>query len=186
MNKVRTIFMGTPVFACSILNQLYEEERVELVAVISQPDRPTGRKKLLTPTPVKEIADLHGTPVLQPEKLSQIYEEIVAYNPELIITCAYGQMVSDKILAIPRLGCINVHASLLPKLRGGAPIHKAILFGEKETGITIMEMVHKMDAGDMIAKAGMPIDENMNMGQLHDALMEIGAELLHETLPSIL
>lgn len=186
MNKIRTIFMGTPVFACAILEQLYQETAIEVIAVVSQPDRKVGRKQLMTPTPIKELALKHGTPVYQPERLKQEVDVILALPCDLIITCAYGQMIPDVILAHPHLGCYNVHASLLPKLRGGAPIHKAIMFSQSTTGITIMEMVHKMDAGDMISQAEITIEDTMTMGDLHDALMPVGAKLLHDTLPSLL
>ncbi|MDD6466869.1 MAG: methionyl-tRNA formyltransferase [Erysipelotrichaceae bacterium] len=186
MKKVKTLFMGTPEFACSILEQLYLEETIEVVGLISQPDRKVGRKQVIVPTPTKVIALEHNTPVYQPEKLKADYEMVKEIQPDLIITCAYGQMVPDEVLSLPKLGCFNVHASLLPKLRGGAPIHKAIMYGEKETGITIMEMVHKMDAGDMISQKRIPIESYMTMGDLYHTLMKVGSELLHETLPSLL
>ncbi len=186
MSKVRTLFMGTPEFACCILEQLYQEEAVEVIGLVSQPDRRVGRKQVLEMTPTKKIAVEHNTPVYQPEKLKQDYQMIMDLQPDLIITCAYGQMVPDAVLELPKLGCFNVHASLLPKLRGGAPIHKAIMYGEEKTGITIMEMVHKMDAGDMISQKEIVITDDMVTGVLYDELMKIGAELLHETLPSLL
>ena len=186
MTKIRTIFMGTPEFACSILEQLYQEEAIELIALVSQPDRKVGRKQIIELTPTKKIAVEHGTPVYQPEKLKQDYQMIMDLQPDLIITCAYGQMVPDDVLNLPKLGCFNVHASLLPKLRGGAPIHKAIMYGEEKTGITIMEMVHKMDAGDMVSQKEIIITDDMVTGTLYNELMKIGAELLHETLPSLL
>ena len=186
MEKIRTLFMGTPEFACSILEQLYTEESLDVIGVVSQPDRKVGRKQLIEFTPTKKVALEHDTPVYQPEKLKLDYQMIMDLQPDLIITCAYGQMIPDDVLALPRLGCFNVHASLLPKLRGGAPIHKAIMYGEKETGITIMEMVHKMDAGDIITQKSIVIEDWMVMGDLYHALMKVGSELLHETLPSLL
>lgn len=186
MKKIRTLFMGTPEFACSILNQLYAEDAIEVIGLVSQPDRKVGRKQVIVPTPTKVIALEHGTSVYQPEKLKADYADIMALNPDMIITCAYGQMIPDELLELPHLGCFNVHASLLPKLRGGAPIHKAIMYGEKETGITIMEMVHKMDAGDMVTQKKITIEKDMTMGELYHALMEVGSELLHETLPSLI
>ena len=186
MKKVRTIFMGTPVFACGILEQLYQEEALEIIAVVSQPDRKVGRKQELQLTPSKVLALEHDTLVLQPESLRKQSQLVVELEPELIITCAYGQMIPDDVLDCPSLGSFNVHASLLPRLRGGAPIHKAIMFGEKVTGITIMEMVTKMDAGAMISKAKIDIPDIYTMGDLHDALIPIAAKLLHETLPSLI
>ena len=187
MNKrIKTIFMGTPVFACSILEQLYQESALEVIAVISQPDRKVGRKQILQETPVKQLALQNDTKVLQPESIKESVDEILSLKPELIITCAYGQFVPTKILNYPVLGAFNVHASLLPKLRGGAPIHKAIMYGEKETGITIMKMVAKMDAGDIISQSAITINEEDTMGNLHDKLKVVGAKLLHDTLPSII
>jgi len=186
MKKVRTIFMGTPVFACAILEQLYQEESLDIIALVSQPDRKVGRKQELQVTPSKMVALQRNTLVLQPELLKKESHLVLELQPDLIITCAYGQMIPDDILACAKLGAFNVHASLLPKLRGGAPIHKAIMFGETTTGITIMEMVKKMDAGKMISQAAIEILDSYTMGDLHDALMPVGAKLLHETLPSLI
>ena len=187
MNKrIKTVFMGTPIFACSILEQLYQESALEIIAVISQPDRKVGRKQVFQETPVKQLALQNNTKVLQPESIKESVDEILDLEAELIITCAYGQFVPTKILDYPTLGAFNVHASLLPKLRGGAPIHKAIMYGEKETGITIMKMVAKMDAGDIISQSAININEEDTMGCSHDKLKVVGAKLLHETLPSII
>ena len=186
MKKVRTIFMGTPVFACAILKQLYQEEALDIIALVSQPDRKVGRRQELQVTPTKMLALKHNTLVLQPESLKKESSLVLELQPDLIITCAYGQMIPDDVLACAKLGAFNVHASLLPKLRGGAPIHKAIMFGENTTGITIMEMVKKMDAGNMISQAEIEILDSYTMGDLHDALMPLGAKLLHDTLPSLI
>ena len=185
MEKERIIFMGTPVFAAFVLERLIKEN-VPIVAVVSQPDKPVGRKRELQITPVKEIALRYHIPVLQPESIKTTISEITDLNPSLIITCAYGQMIPEGILNYPQKGCINVHASLLPKLRGGAPIHKAIMYGENETGITIMKMAKKMDAGDIFLQKQVPIDLMDTMGTLHDKLKEVAADLLILTLPEIL
>lgn len=184
MTKV--VYMGTPSFSVPILQMLFEEG-YEILAVVTQPDRPVGRKKILTPPPVKEEALRLGLKVLQPEKLkeSEELEEIIQLNPDIIITCAYGQILPKKLLDAPPLGCINVHASLLPKYRGGAPIHQAILDGETKTGVTIMYMAEKLDAGDIISQREIPIDKTDHTGLLFEKLSILGRDLLKETLPSI-
>ena len=144
MKKV--IFMGTPEFSTGVLKRLIEDDTVEVIAVVTQPDRAVGRKKIITPTPVKVVALEHDISVYQPEKLSgsQELEELMQLDADLIVTAAYGQFLPTKFLNFPRFGAVNVHASLLPKYRGGAPIHYAIMNGDKETGVTIMRMVAKM------------------------------------------
>ncbi len=181
------VFMGTPGFSVPVLEKLIEDG-YHILAVVTQPDRPVGRKKVLTPPPVKEAALKHGLAVLQPEKLSKSSElnQIIGLNPDLIVTAAYGQLLPNELLEAPKYGCINVHASLLPELRGGAPIHYSILQGKKETGITIMYMAEKLDAGDIISQASVEIKETDNTGSLHDKLSEVGAKLLSETIPTIL
>lgn len=182
MKKI--IFMGTPDFAVPILQSLIQSE-YEVVLVVTQPDRPKGRKRTLTAPPVKEEAEKSGIPVLQPEKLSKEYEELFKYEADLIVTAAYGQLLPKAVLDFPEYGCINVHASLLPELRGGAPIHYSLLEGKKETGITIMYMAEKLDAGDIISQEKVPILKSDHVGTLHDTLSIVGAKLLMETLPSI-
>lgn len=179
--------MGTPDFSVPILSML-REEGYDVVAVVTQPDRPVGRKRTLTPPPVKVEANKLGIRVIQPEKLtgSAELEELISLNADLIITAAFGQLLPKELLVAPRLGCINVHASLLPKYRGGAPIHKAIMNGETETGVTIMYMVEKLDAGDIISQVRVPINDTDDTGTLFTALSEAGVELLKNTLPSIL
>src|SRR5690625_266746 len=176
--------MGTPDFSVPILQQLLEAD-YEVVLVVTQPDRPKGRRRTLTSPPVKEEAVKHGIPVFQPEKLGQDYEEIIKYEPDLIITAAYGQLLPNELLESPKYGSINVHASLLPELRGGAPIHYAIMQGKKETGITIMYMVEKLDAGDILAKQKVGIDPVDHVGSLHDKLSVAESEKLLEILPSL-
>lgn len=181
----RILFMGTPVFACGILTCLMENH-YNVVGVVSQPDKKVGRKQVLTPTPVKALALEYGLTVYQPEHIHDLYDELKALDLDCIITCAYGQMVPVDILKLPKIKCLNVHASILPKYRGGAPIHKAIINGEKESGVSIMEMVKKMDAGDVCHVLKVDIDENDTMGSLHDKLMECGQKALIEVLDDVL
>ncbi len=181
------VFMGTPEFSVSVLTMLHDEGHT-IAAVVTQPDRPVGRKRVLTPPPVKAEALRLGLPVIQPEKLkgSAELEEIIALKPDLIVTAAFGQILPKELLEVPRLGCINVHASLLPKYRGGAPIHQSIMDGETETGVTIMYMVEKLDAGDIISQVVVPILDTDHTGGMFDALSVAGTSLLKETLPAIL
>ena len=181
MDKKKIVFMGTPKFAVPVLEMLIEKYGVDLV--ITQPDKKVGRKKVLTAPPVKVIAEEKGIKVLQPEKISN--DENVLLNPDIIITAAYGQLVPETILEIPKYKCINVHGSLLPKLRGGAPIQYSILEDHRKTGITIMYMVKKLDAGDMISKVEVDILDSDNYESLHDKLSIAGRDLLKETLPNI-
>lgn len=184
MKDLRVVFMGTPDFAVPVLEKLILNTKV--VLVVSQPDKCVGRKRELVPTPVKKKALEYNIPVFQPEKVKLDYEEIVLARPDIIITCAYGQIIPKALLDLPRLGCINVHASLLPYLRGGAPLHHAIIDGYKETGVTIMYMDEAMDTGDIISSVTYPLKDTDTVGTVHDNLMEMGANLLMETLPSII
>lgn len=183
---MNVIFMGTPDFSVPVLERLIEDG-YSVVAVVTQPDRPKGRKRVLTPPPVKEAAIKHDIPVLQPEKISdpKQLQEVLAYEPDLVVTAAFGQLLPNELLDSPRFGCINVHASLLPKYRGGAPIHQAIIDGETESGITIMYMVEKLDAGDILTQVSVPITETDHVGTLHDKLSIAGAQLLSETIPTL-
>jgi len=177
-------FMGTPDFSVPVLQALVQSEH-EVVLVVTQPDRPKGRKRTITPPPVKVEAERLGLPVFQPEKLRDNFEEILKFEPDLIVTAAYGQILPNGLLEAPAFGCINVHASLLPELRGGAPIHYSIIQGKQETGVTIMYMVEKLDAGDILTKVTVPIETRDHVGTLHDKLSEAGAKLLMETLPKL-
>lgn len=181
------VFMGTPDFATGSLRALLEAGDYTIQAVATQPDRPKGRGQKMVETPVKAFALQHGLPVYQPLKVKE--PEFVAklreWNPDFIVVAAFGQFLTQEILDIPRYGCINVHASLLPKYRGAAPIQYAIMKGEKESGVTIMRMEKGMDTGAMYSKVAVPIDDEMNFARLHDLLMEKGAALLVETLPKI-
>ncbi|MFS0879933.1 methionyl-tRNA formyltransferase [Bacillus sp. 7586-K] len=183
MTKI--VFMGTPDFSVPILKNLVAEG-YNIVGVVTQPDRPKGRKKTLTPPPVKVEAEKHGLKVLQPEKIRNEVEEVLALNPDLIVTAAFGQILPKELLEAPKYGCINVHASLLPELRGGAPIHYSILQGKDKTGITIMYMAEKLDAGDILTQVEVEITERDTVGSLHDKLSVAGVKLLSETLPLLL
>ncbi|MCB5951184.1 methionyl-tRNA formyltransferase [Enterococcus sp. BWT-B8] len=185
MTKI--IFMGTPTFSVPILEGLLEAG-YEVAAVVTQPDRPVGRKRILTAPPVKEAALKHGLKVLQPEKISgsEEMETVIALKPDIIVTAAFGQFLPERLLQAPVLGAVNVHASLLPKYRGGAPVHYSIINGEKETGVTIMEMIKKMDAGGIYAQRSIPISTQDDVGTMFDKLSVVGKELLLEVLPEIL
>lgn len=181
------IFMGTPDFSATVLKGLLESKQYEILAVVTQPDRAVGRKKEIRMTPVKELALDYGLPVYQPEKLSKSAEldSLMNLNADGIVTAAFGQFLPSKLLDLVCFA-VNVHASLLPKYRGGAPIHYAIIKGDKEAGVTIMEMVKEMDAGDMIAHRAIPIEETDNVGTMFEKLALVGRDLLLDTLPSYL
>ena len=181
---MKVVFMGTPKFALNVLQGLIDN--YDVVGVVCQPDKEVGRKRVLTPPPVKELALANNIKVFQPKKIRVEYEDILACEPDIIITCAYGQIIPKEILDYPKYGCINVHGSLLPKYRGGAPIHRSIMNGDKETGITIMYMDVGMDTGDMISKRSVLIEENDNLETLSDKLSIAGRDLLLDTLPSII
>ncbi len=181
------IFMGTPNFSATVLKGLLESKQYEILAVVTQPDRAVGRKKEIRMTPVKELALDYGLPIYQPEKLSKSAEldSLMNLNADGIVTAAFGQFLPSKLLDSVNFA-VNVHASLLPKYRGGAPIHYAIINGDKEAGVTIMEMVKEMDAGDMIARRAIPIEETDNVGTMFEKLALVGRDLLLESLPSYL
>ncbi|MFR6666368.1 MAG: methionyl-tRNA formyltransferase, partial [Thomasclavelia spiroformis] len=185
MENVKILFMGTASFSSCVLEKLLETN-YNVIAVVTQPDRLVGRKKILTMPEVKEIALKHDIPVYQPQKIKNDYQDLLDLKPDLVITAAYGQMIPEAILNLPKLGCINVHASLLPKYRGGAPVHYAIINGEEVTGVTIMYMVKKMDAGNIISQEEVKIAPDETTGELYDRLSNVGAKLLIETLPSII
>ena len=184
---MRIVFMGTTDFAVGSLQALCESGKHEILAVVTQPDRPKGRGNKLLQTPVKEYALEQGLTVYQPQKVKtpEFVELLHELQPELIVVAAFGQFLSKEILELPKYGCINVHASLLPKYRGAAPIQYAIIKGEKESGVTIMQMDIGMDTGAMLDKVVVPIAENTTMGELHDALREQGAALLLQVIDKI-
>ncbi len=181
---VKIVFMGTPEFSVPILEALMEKYNVK--GVVTQPDKPVGRKGEIVPSPVKKFAQDNLVLVLQPQNIKEDWQEVVSLHPDLIITAAYGQIIPRELLVYPEYGCINVHASLLPKLRGGAPIHHAIIDGHSKTGVTIMYMSPRMDEGDIISQKEIPIEENDTCSSLHDKLSILGRDLLLETLPSII
>lgn len=185
MSEKRIVFMGTASFSLAVLKMLLNE-KYHVVGVVTQPDRYVGRKKVLTMPDVKVEALKHDIPVFQPQKIKEDYQGVLDFKPDLIITAAYGQIIPKAILDAPSLGCINVHASLLPLYRGGAPVHQCIIDGQEKTGVTIMYMVQKMDAGNIISQKETPILPDDTVGILYDRLSELGADLLKETLPSIL
>lgn len=182
--ELRVVFMGTPRFSVPVLEALIDNYNV--VAVVTQPDKAIGRGGKIGITPIKQVAINHNILVIQPKRIKEEYEEIIALEPDIIITCAYGQIIPKALLDYPKYGCINVHASLLPKLRGGAPIQRAIMNGYKKTGITIMYMEEKMDSGDMIEQEQIEILDTDNYKTLHDKLSKLGSELLIKALPNIL
>lgn len=184
MKDLKVVFMGTPEFACPVLETLIKNTNV--VLVVTQPDAYIGRKKILTPSPIKSLALENNIEVFTPHNIKEDYENIINSKPDIIITCAYGQIIPKILLDLPKYKCINVHASLLPKYRGGAPIHASILNGDDETGITIMYMAEGMDDGDIIKEESIKILDTDNIITLSDKLSTLGAKLLIDTLPSIL
>ena len=183
---MKIVYMGTPDFAVPPLEAMIRSG-YEIAGVVTQPDKPKGRSKVLQPTPVKEVALKHQIPVYQPEKAKnpEFFEILKKLAPDIIVVAAFGQIIPEAILNLPRFGCINIHASLLPKYRGAAPIQQAVIDGEKESGVTIMKMGTGLDTGDMISKIVVPITAQETGGSLFDKLALAGAELLLETLPKI-
>ncbi len=182
--ELKIIYMGTPEFSATVLKGLIENYKIR--AIVTQPDKKVGREQKVLFPPVKQVGIDNTILVLQPNKIMDEYQALKDMEPDLIITCAYGKILPREILELPKLGCINVHASLLPKLRGGAPIHRAIINGYTKTGVTIMYMDEKMDEGDMISQKEIEITETETAETLHDKLSILGRDLLLETLPSIL
>lgn len=183
MNNLKVIFMGTPEFSLPVLEGL--NSKYNVVMVVCQPDKPSNRG-VVQYSHVKDFAIKNNINVFQPVNVKNEYHEILSEKPDLIVTCAYGQIIPKEILDYPKYGCINVHASLLPKLRGGAPIHRAIIEGHKETGITIMKMKEKMDAGDIISQVKTEILDDDTVGTLHDKLSVLARDLLLSTIPNII
>lgn len=183
---MRAIFMGTPDIAAEVLRSLVASKH-EIIAVVTQPDRPKGRGKEVMKTPVKEVAEEHGIPVLQPEKVKapDSVAALKALQPDIILVAAFGQILSKEVLELPRYGCINVHASLLPEYRGAAPIQWCILDGKEKTGITIMRMDEGLDTGDMILVKEIAIEQEETGGSLHDKLAAAGGPLLLEAMEQI-
>lgn len=180
--KIRIVFMGTPDFAANVLKGLVEAN-YNIVAVVSQPDKEVGRKKVLTPSSVKKMAKELNLDVLTPNKIRKEYEDVLAYKPDLIITCAYGQIIPKELLDYPKYKCINTHGSLLPRGRGGAPIQRSIIDGDMETGITLMFMNEKMDEGDILCQKKIPIDIKDTNTTLFKKLSDLALDMLIEFLP---
>ncbi|MBO5530663.1 MAG: methionyl-tRNA formyltransferase [Bacilli bacterium] len=178
------IYMGTPEFSVGPLRELIKEYNVSLV--VTQPDRKVGRKQEIKYSPVKEFALENNIEVFQPEKIRKEYQYILDKKPDLIITCAYGQIIPKEILDFPKYKCINIHASLLPKYRGGAPIHHAIINGDEYTGITIMYMDEAMDSGDILYQEKIKIEENDNVGTMFNKLSDLGSKMIIDFLPKFL
>lgn len=183
MKDKRVVFMGTPEYSVPVLEMLIKNTTV--VGVVTQPDKEVSRKKILTPCPVKKVAALNNIKVLTPYRIKDDYQDIIDLNPDIIITCAYGQIIPEELIYAPLYNTVNVHASLLPKYRGGAPIQRAIMNGESEMGITIMYTDKGMDSGDMIAKTSFAVDINDTYDVISDKMSKLGASFLEEVLPSI-
>ena len=183
---MKIVYMGTPDFAVPPLKALVEAG-YDVAAVVTQPDKPKGRGKTMVPTPVKEEALKHGIEVYQPLKVREPeFQEILTnIGPDMIVVAAFGQIIPKAMLELPKYGCLNIHASLLPKYRGAAPIQQAIIDGEEASGVTIMKMGMGLDTGDMISKVVVPITAEETGGSLFDKLAEAGAKLLIETIPSV-
>ena len=184
MKNTKVIFMGTPEFSVPVLEYLIENTNV--IMVVTQPDKEIGRHHEVSFSPIKKLALEHNIEIYQPTKIRKEFEPVINKNADIIITCAYGQIIPEVILNNPKLGCINVHASLLPRLRGGAPLHHALIDGEEKTGITIMYMDKGMDTGDIISTKEYVIKDTDNVGTIHDTLSIMGRDLLKETLPKII
>ena len=183
MKSKNVVFMGTPDFSVPVLKMLIENTNV--VMVVTQPDKIVGKNKNVSFSPVKSVAIENNIPIFQPQKIKEFYEPLQNLNIDLIVTCAYGQIIPKKVLDIPKYGCVNVHASLLPKYRGSAPIQWCLFNGDEKTGVTIMYMDEGMDSGDIIKLKEIPITNDDNVGTLHDKLSILGTDLLQEVLPSI-
>lgn len=180
--KYKIIFMGTPDFAVPGLKAIYQDSRFEVVGVVTQKDKPVGRKQELLPTPVKKIALEFNLPVLQPNRLKNIADKLKRLTPDFIVVIAYGQILNEEVLDIPKVACINVHASLLPKYRGSACLQAPILNGDRETGVTIMLMDKGLDTGDILRQEKINLDGTETLEIVHDKLTELGASILGDTL----
>ena len=185
MNDLKTVFFGTPAFAVSALETLLEEG-YHVIAVVAQPDRPVGRKRVLQKPAVKLAAEERGIPVLQPENLRQTPEEVLSLNPDLIVTCAYGQWIPDSIIHAPACGCFNIHPSPLPKYRGGAPVQRAVMNGDSHTEVCLMEVASKMDSGRVYARFPVEIGEDMTGSELFEALKTGVREVIRTALPRVI
>lgn len=183
-NKLKIVYMGTPDFSVLPLENLIKN--YDVIGVVTQPDKEVGRKKEIKFSPVKECALKNNIKLFQPIKIRNDYQDILDLNPDIIITCAYGQIIPKEVLDFPKYKCVNIHASLLPKLRGGAPIHKAIINGYNKTGVTIMYMDEKMDSGDILYQEEIKIEDNDNVGTLFDKLSLLGSNMIIDFLPNLI
>ena len=183
MKNIRVVFIGTTDFSVVVLNTLVTEGW-NVVGAVSQPDRPVGRKQIIQLTPVHQYCIDHGITCIEPLKLRKESQSVLDLQPDLIVTCAYGQIVPDDILAAPEYGCLNIHPSLLPRYRGGAPMHRAVWAGDKETGVCLMQMVKAMDAGDVYACVHVTIGPDETTSELEEKLKETSAEIIRDYLPS--
>ena len=184
MNKLKIVYMGTPLFSVEPLKKL--NEIYDVVLVVTQPDKKVGRKQEIVFSPVKEYAIKNNIEVFQPVKIREEYKEILDKEPDIIITCAYGQIIPKELLIYPKYKCINIHASLLPKYRGGAPIHHSIINGDEYTGITIMYMDKKMDSGDILYQEKIKIEQDDNVGTMFNKLSILGSNMIIDFLPKLL
>ena len=181
---IKIVYMGTPEFSVLPLEELVNNYDVEMV--VTQPDKLVGRKKEIVFSPVKEYALEKGIEVFQPTKIREDYQKIVDLKPDLIVTCAYGQIIPKELLELPKYGCINIHASLLPEYRGGAPIHKAVIDGKDKTGVTIMYMDEKMDSGDILYQKDIDITSEDNTSTMFKKLSILGKEMIKEFIPKLI
>ena len=184
MDNIKIVYMGTPEFSVGPLRELVNNYDAEMV--VTQPDKEVGRKKILTPSKVKEFALEKGIKVFQPNKIRNEYQEVLDVKPDLIVTCAYGQIIPKEILEFPKYGCINIHASLLPEYRGGAPIHHAVMDGKDKTGITIMYMNEKMDEGDILYQKEIDILDTDNTSSMFNKLSVLGSEMIRDFIPKLI
>ena len=184
MNELKIVYMGTPEFSVPALEELSNNYNV--VMVVTQPDKLVGRKKEITFSPVKKFALERDIPVFQPEKIREDYKKIIDLNPDLIVTCAYGQIIPKELLNFPKYGCINIHASLLPEYRGGAPIHKAVMDGKDKTGVTIMYMDEKMDSGDILYQEELEITSEDNTSTMFNKLSILGKKMIGTFIPKLI
>ena len=182
--SIKIVYMGTPEFSVGPLREIIKDYDVELV--VTQPDKEVGRKRILTPSKVKEFALEKGIKVFQPTKIREDFKEIVDIKPDLIVTCAYGQIIPKELIELPKYGCINIHASLLPEYRGGAPIHHAVMDGKKKTGITIMYMNEKMDEGDILYQEEIDILDTDNTSSMFNKLSVLGSNMIREFIPKLI
>ena len=182
--ELKIVYMGTPEFSVGPLKEIIKDYDVEMV--VTQPDKEVGRKKILTPSKVKEFALEKGIKVFQPTKIREDYKEILDIKPDLIVTCAYGQIIPKELIDLPKYGCINIHASLLPEYRGGAPIHHAVIDGKDKTGITIMYMNEKMDEGDILYQREIDILDTDNTSSMFNKLSVLGSEMIREFIPRLI